>query len=90
MPDYFGPDLDPYETGAAPDPVECQECGGSGYYARATWIDPEELCEACEGSGVIDCNCPGRCGLHEDTAYVGVSSHPTPDPWANQPAEPPF
>ena len=83
-------DLDPYELGIWPD--YCPVCDGTGIYRRATWIDPEEPCEACEGTGVADCTCPALCRYHEQepSEAIDISGWRNPwDVWADY-TEPPF
>ena len=72
------------------DPIECAECAGSGLYRRATWVEPEEPCQHCDGTGLIDCNCPGRCAHHRaHTLPEPGEPAPWTDPWAGY-TEPPF
>ena len=91
--DHYAADMDWTELcdgRDAFDPIECAECAGSGLYRRATWAEPEEPCPHCDGTGLIDCNCPQCCELHEE------QDDPTPrftfpNPWRfAQPSEPPW
>lgn len=74
-----------------PDPIECPECAGSGIYRRRTWVDPEEACPVCDGSGVRDCNCPGLCHVHEAHTIPAAPARPwlIPDPWSKPTAPEP-
>ena len=72
------------------DPNECAECAGSGLYRRATWAEPEEPCQHCDGTGLIDCDGPGLCRYQEPSEAIDTSGWRNPwDVWANY-TEPPF
>ena len=84
--DHYAADMDWTELyDGRFDPIECAECAecaGSGLYRRATWVEPEERCPHCAGTGLIDCNCPGLCphdypDNNDEPECVSPS-----DPWA--------
>ena len=94
--DHYAADMDWTELcdgRDAFDPIECAECAecaGSGLYRRATWAEPEEPCPHCDGTGLIDCNCPGLCRYQEPSEPIDTSGWRNPwDVWANY-TEPPF
>ena len=97
--DHYAADMDwteLYDGRDVFDPIECAECAGSGLYRRATWAEPEEPCPHCDGTGLIDCNCPSRCELHDELAARAERdtrplTYRLTDPWRfAQPLEPPF
>lgn len=62
----------------------CPDCRGTGIGRRGTWLEPDDTCAKCWGTGLMDCDCPGPCPYYPVGDDDEPECLPPSDPWAER------